>query len=134
MPAVTDRLPRVDLPGGDAPNGTAADPVETAEDDSWREAQLLVETVEDHELLDSDVPVERLLFRLFHERGVRVYDATPLRDECSCNRGRIENVLRSFNAEAIEESVEDDRITVKCEFCGEAYDFDPEQFRGGPKD
>ena len=134
MPAVTDRLPRVDLPGGDAPNGTAADPVETAEDDSWREAQLLVETVEDHELLDSDVPVERLLFRLFHERGVRVYDTTPLRDECSCNRGRIENVLRSFNAEAIEESVEDDRITVKCEFCGEAYDFDPEQFRGGPKD
>jgi molecular chaperone Hsp33 len=130
MPAVAERLPRVDLPGGDAPEGADVGELED-EDDSWREAQLLVSTVEDHELLDSDVPVERLLYRLFHERGVRVYDATPLRDECSCNRGRIENVLRSFSAEAIEESIEDGRIKVKCEFCGTDYDFDPDQFRGG---
>jgi molecular chaperone Hsp33 len=127
MPAVTSRLPRIDLPGGDVPEGVETD--DTAEDDSWREAQLLVETVEDHELLDSSVPVERLLYRLFHERGVRVYDPTPLREECSCNRGRIDRVLRSFSAEAIDESVEDGRIKVKCEFCGTAYEFEPGEYR-----
>jgi molecular chaperone Hsp33 len=127
MPAVTSRLPRIDLPGGDVPEGAETD--DAAEDDSWREAQLLVETVEDHELLDSSVPVERLLYRLFHERGVRVYDPTPLREECSCNRGRIDSVLRSFSAEAIDESVEDGRIKVKCEFCGTAYEFEPDEFR-----
>jgi molecular chaperone Hsp33 len=129
MPAVAERVPRIDLPGGDAPEGAEAGLDDAAEDESWREAQLLVETVEDHELLDSDVPVERLLFRLFHERGVRVYDPTPLREECSCNRGRIEKVLRSFSAEAIEESIEDGRITVKCEFCGTSYEFAPDDFR-----
>jgi molecular chaperone Hsp33 len=122
-------LPRIDLPGGDAPEGAEAGLDDAAEDESWREAQLLVGTVEDHELLDSDVPVERLLYRLFHERGVRVYDPTPLREECSCNRGRIEKVLRSFSAEAIEESIEDGRITVKCEFCGTSYEFAPDDFR-----
>ncbi len=125
MPAVSGRLPRTDLPGGDSPLAidTAS---EEAVDDSWREAQLTVDTVEDHELLDPDVPVERLLYRLFHERGVRVYDPTPMRDKCSCERGRIENVLRSFTAEAIAESTEDDGvIRVKCEFCGTGYEFDP---------
>ncbi len=130
MPALAERMRPVDLPGGDAPEGAAASDETFDEDDSWRETQLLVETVEDHELLDPDVPVERLLYRLFHERGVRVYEPTPVRDQCSCNRDRIENVLRSFSAEAIEESIEDGAIRVKCEFCGTAYEFDPDEFRG----
>jgi len=128
MPAVTERMPREDLPGGDDPNAEAAS--SNDEDESWREARMLIETIEDHELLDPDVPVERLLYRLFHERGVRVYDAAPIRDKCSCSRERIENVLNSFTAEAIEESVEDGVIKVKCEFCGTAYEFDPDRFRG----
>lgn len=126
MPAVTDHRSPRDLSGGDDPGEAATEPEQ--EDDSWREAQSLVETVEDHELLDSDVPVERLLYRLFHERGVRVYDPTPLRDKCSCNRDRIVGVLRSFSAEAIEESIEDGQIRVKCEFCGTSYDFEPSEF------
>ena len=127
MPALTERRPPRDLSGGDDPNEAATEP--ERDDDSWREAKSLVETVEDHELLDSDVPVERLLYRLFHERGVRVYDPAPLRDKCSCNRDRIVGVLRSFSAEAIEESIEDGQIRVKCEFCGTSYDFDPSEIR-----
>lgn len=129
MPAVQQRAAQADLPGGDAPQEIDADAETFSEDDSWREAQMLIETVEDHELLDPDVPVERLLYRLFHERGVRVYDPAPVRDKCSCSRERIENVLRSFSAEAIEESVEDGAIRVTCEFCGTNYEFDPVEFR-----
>ena len=128
MPAVAGRQKPTDLPGGDIPEGLESD-TEQTEDDSWREAQALMGTVEDHELLDPDEPVERLLYRLFHERGVRVYDATSLRDKCSCNRDRIEGMLNSFSTEAIEESVEEGAILVKCEFCGTSYDFDPDAFR-----
>lgn len=127
MPEMSERVRPVDLPGGDAPEPVAEE--EDSQDDSWREAQMLMETIEDHELLDADVPVERLLYRLFHERGVRVYDPSPLRDKCSCSRERIGKVLHSFSAEAIEESVEDGVIKVKCEFCGTAYEFDPVEFR-----
>lgn len=127
VPKAPERIARRDLPGGDAPTGAEIDEVE--DDDAWREAQSLVGTVEDHELLDPEVPVERLLYRLFHERGVRVFEPTVMHDKCSCSRDRIETMLREFSAEAIEDSVEDGEIRVTCEFCGEKYRFDPAQFR-----
>ncbi|MCW5697086.1 MAG: Hsp33 family molecular chaperone [Bauldia sp.] len=127
LPEAPERMTPQDLPGGDAPEGTEPDEIE--EDDAWTEARLTVDTVEDHELLDPQVPVDRLLYRLFHERGVRVFEPTPVRDKCSCNRKRITAMLREFSAEAIEESIEDGRIRVKCEFCGKRYTFDPAKFR-----
>ena len=98
------------------------------EDDAWTEAQALVATVQDDELTDPSVPVETLLFRLFHERGVRVYRAAEVRDECSCSRERVAGLLASFSAEEIAESTKDGAISVTCEFCGTKYDFDPADF------
>ncbi|WEK51741.1 MAG: Hsp33 family molecular chaperone [Candidatus Kaistia colombiensis] len=116
-----------DLSGGDAPEGL--EPL-APEADAWAEATSLVSTVEDHELIDPDVPAERLLYRLFHERGVRVYDPVPVRDKCSCSRDRIQGVLSSFSAEEITESIEDGEIAVTCEFCSQKYAFDPQEFLG----
>lgn len=124
LPESEDRRRHRDLPGGDAPEGFA----DEADDDAWIEAKSLVGTIEDHELIDPDVSSERLLYRLFHERGVRVYDSTPVKDQCSCSRERIVGVLRSFSAEEITESIEDGAITVTCEFCGLKYEFDPAEF------
>ncbi len=119
-----------DLPGGDVPGSQTADEGddEGDEDDAWVEAKSLVSTTEDHELIDPDVPAERLLYRLFHERGVRVFDPSAVRDQCSCSRERIVGVLRSFSAEEITESIEDGAISVTCEFCGLKYNFDPAEF------
>lgn len=116
-----------DLPGGDAPGEETGDEEEA---DAWAEAKALVGTIEDHELIDPEVNAERLLYRLFHERGVRVFETSAVRDKCSCSPERIEGVLRSFSAEEIEELIEDGRITVTCEFCGLRYDFDPADFAG----
>ena len=116
-----------DLPGGDVPEGV--EEISMFEpDDAWVEVRALVDTVEPAELADPDVGVERLLFRLFHERGVRVFPANPVADDCSCNRERIKEVLSNFSAEEIAESVEDGRIEVTCEFCGEGYEFEPGEF------
>lgn len=116
-----------DLPGGDAPEGHES---EVEDDDAWAEATSLVQTVQDHELIDPEVPVERLLYRLFHERGVRVFEPSPVRDKCSCSRDRIEGVLRGFSAEEITDSIEDGAISVTCEFCGAKYSFEPQEFLG----
>lgn len=123
LPESESRQRQADLPGGDAPEGREL--AEPDLDDAWVEALALVGTVEDHELADPAVPVERLLYRLFHERGVRVFKPVPIRDECSCSRERIVGMLRSFSADEIRESIENGRISVKCEFCGTQYDFDP---------
>src|SRR5581483_12378535 len=127
LPEAPERMQKRDLPGGDAPEGMAA-PEPVAEDDAWVQAQSLVGTVADDELTDPAVPVDRLLYRLFHEQGVRVFAASAVRDECSCSRERIENMLSRFSAEEIAESIEDGRIGVTCEFCGKKYDFDPAEF------
>jgi molecular chaperone Hsp33 len=127
LPQSFERRRMPDLPGGDAPEGAGA--AGGVEDDAWIEAQSLIATVEDRELVDSDVPVDRLLYRLFHERGVRVFDAKPVEDRCSCSRERVSGMLRSFSAEDLERSIENGRIAVKCEFCGTNYAFDPAEFR-----
>ena len=49
------------------------------------------------ELLDTELASERLLFRLFHEDGVRVFGSKPLRAFCRCSQDRIEAVLKSFD-------------------------------------
>ncbi len=84
LPKAPERARQADLHPGDAPEGTVAQTV--AEDDAWVEGQSLIATVEDVELIDSELSGERLLYRLFHERGVRVFAPLPLRAQCSCSR------------------------------------------------
>ncbi|MBC2884424.1 Hsp33 family molecular chaperone [Ochrobactrum sp. CM-21-5] len=117
------RMP--DLPGGD---GDAVEAADHPVDDVWDEARSLVGTIESSELTDPQVGAERLLYRLFHERGVRVFDAVQVLDECSCSREKIAGVLSGFTAEEIQDSIEDGKIAVTCEFCSKLYEFDPAQF------
>jgi molecular chaperone Hsp33 len=113
------------------PEGRERSP-EQADDDAWVEAQALIDTVEDHELTDPAIAAERLLFRLFHERGVRVFEPISLEDNCSCSRDRIVQVLRQMTPDEIDEAAVSGEIEVRCEFCGTQYAFDPGEFRSEP--
>ena len=128
-----ERIAHRDLPAGDAPEDTpedlAYDALE-ADDDAWVEAAALIETVEDHELTDPAISPERLLFRLFHERGVRVFKPVRLEDHCTCSRDRIEKVLYQMDAVEIADAAIDGEIEVRCEFCGLHYHFDPDALPG----
>jgi molecular chaperone Hsp33 len=126
LPEAPERMRQPDLPGGDSPEG--AGDVEVSEDDSWVEARALASTIQDDELTDPALPVENLLFRLFNQRGVRVFRAAGVRDQCSCSREKITGVLSNFSAEEITESTENGAISVTCEFCGTKYEFDPAEF------
>jgi len=115
-----------DLDPGDAPEGHVAP--EVREDDAWVEAQSIAGTVEDHELLDPTLSSERLLWRLFNERGVRVFDQQPVTARCTCSRERVASVLKSFPQEERESMVADDgRVEVTCEFCGRRYPLEPSE-------
>jgi molecular chaperone Hsp33 len=123
LPHDTSRAAQADLDPGDAPQGHT--PHRVTEDDAWVEAQSLVETVEDHELLDPRLSSERLLWRLFNERGVRVFRSQPVTAHCTCSRERVASVLSRFPADDRADMVEDGRVVVTCEFCGRRYDFAP---------
>jgi molecular chaperone Hsp33 len=123
LPPEAKRAQQGDIDPGDAPEGAAKH--EVKEDDAWIEAKSLVETIEDHELLDSSLSSERLLWRLFNERGVRVFDALPVEAKCSCSRDRVYDMLKSFSVEDRAGMVKDGKIVVTCEFCGRVYPFEP---------
>ena len=123
LPKSPDRARVADLDPGDAPEGMELPTAE--EDDAWVEGRALVETVEDVELIDPEVSSERLVYRLFHEPGVRVFNATDVRAECSCSRDAVESMLKSFSQDDRDHMVEDGKISVTCEFCSANYQFAP---------
>ncbi len=115
---------------GDAPPGHED---EVAEDDSWVKARLLLDTVEDHELLDPTLSVEDLLYRLYHEDGVTVYPAQQLERYCTCSEERVSELLHSFSDEDRADMIENGQIVVTCEFCSTQYRFEPALFGAGGK-
>lgn len=121
LPDAPERMKQADLHAGYMPEGTEAHAVD--EDDAWMEAKSLVTTVRDDELTDPEITVERLLFRLFHERGVRMFDAQSILDRCRCSRDKIEAILVNFSPEEKAEMNENGKIVVTCEFCSTRYEF-----------
>jgi molecular chaperone Hsp33 len=114
-------LQRVPPEGG---YGPIADDVE----DGWRRAMVLMSSATAAELTDPLLPPRRLLYRLFHQEGVRVYDTHPLAARCRCSRERIETILRAFPADEREDMRKERVVTVTCEFCNRRYDFDAADF------
>ena len=112
LPKAPERARRADLDPGDVPDGIAAHVV--PEDDAWAESQSLFGTIEDIELIDPDLSGERLLFRLFHERGVRVFPMQEVRAKCSCSRDAVAGMLTSFTPNDRADMVENGKVVVTC--------------------
>jgi molecular chaperone Hsp33 len=128
LPKKAERMRGPDLHPGDAPEGTA--PHQVTEDDAWVTGQALIATVEDIELIDPDLSSERLLYRLFHEHGVRVFRPTAVEAKCSCSREGVHNMLKSFSQDDRDHMVENGVISVTCEFCSSHYVFEPTEVAG----
>ena len=89
--------------------------------EDWNRALILTASCTRAELLDPALPPNTLLYRLFHEDGVRVFRPRPLSLGCRCSRTKVENILRSLGPDAIEEYKVDGEVVMTCEFC--AFDF-----------
>jgi molecular chaperone Hsp33 len=127
LPSSPERMRQADLSPGDVPEGHPSQELSApTEDDAWAEAKALIHTVEDHELIDPAVSSERLLYRLFHEHGVRVFDGQSVHEECRCSETRVMSMMRRFSLEDRRDMVGDNgRIGITCEFCSRFYDLDP---------
>ena len=105
------------------------EPHHIAEDDAWTEAKARAATTEAHELIDPTLSGERLLFRLFNERGVRVFKPTRLAAVCRCSAEGVDAMLRSFPPHEVRDMIGDDgMIGVTCEFCSTKRVFNPADY------
>ncbi len=109
---------------GEGRTTVSGDVEEHEADDAWRRTVALMGSCTDEELLDADLHPHRLLFRLFHEDGVRVFEPRNLVMQCRCSDDKVANMLRSFPRAEIEDLKVGDLVVVTCEFCGVTYEFD----------
>jgi len=110
----------------------AGDEARGSTEEAWDRSRALFQTLADDELLDATITPEVLLFRLFHEDGVRLEDARTLVAQCRCSRERIAGVLTSFDPAERADMVEaDGKIRVTCEYCATVYELEPEEVLAG---
>jgi len=88
----------------------------------WEHIEILADTVTEQELFELDC--EQLLYRLFNQEEVRLFDAEPVQFSCSCSRSKIEEALFAMGRAELDDILtERDNIEVNCEFCSEHYRF-----------
>ena len=89
----------------------------------WDRASVLMHSVKSDELLDPQLDLDTVLYRLYNEDGVRVFDLARLVHACRCSRTRLQGVLGQFGKQELEEMVRDGIIDVNCQFCNTTYEF-----------
>ncbi|WP_230209952.1 Hsp33 family molecular chaperone HslO [Solemya velum gill symbiont] len=98
-------------------------PSEHGGEEEWEHLVALAETLTDEELLS--LPFETILYRLFHEERVLVFDSEPVAFRCSCSRERIASALLNMGKEEVESLLEEmDVVETHCDFCMAKYNFD----------
>jgi molecular chaperone Hsp33 len=107
------------------------DDLDDEAEDDWRRALALVGSTAPGELSDAALAPEDLLYRLFHEDGVRVFKALPLVAACRCSRQRMQELLAGFPHADIADMVEDGAITATCKFCNQIYRFAVAEIEAG---
>jgi len=93
--------------------------------EEWRRAVALISSATNEEMTDPEIPHEALLYRLFHEDGVRVTEPRALSFGCGCTE-RARAMLENMNKDQAADLVENGRIVVTCQFCNRTQVFDTE--------
>jgi molecular chaperone Hsp33 len=94
-----------------------------AKEDAWRRALAFMATASSGDLLAPDLTPETLLFRLFHEDGVRVYKSRSLAFACRCSRERAASILAALPPSEVDDLTIDGEVVVTCQFCSSSQSF-----------
>jgi molecular chaperone Hsp33 len=98
------------------------------DDENWRKSVIIMSSMTTDELLNTSINTEDLLYRLYHENGVRIYDRKPIKFKCRCSRKKVLATLASFPAkELVDMKTDKGFIVATCEFCRTAYKFNDPQ-------
>lgn len=98
-------------------------PGKEPDQDIWNRIEALGTTLSNEEMLS--LSTEEILFRLFHEEEVRLFDAEPISFRCSCSHDKVADMLRALGPDEVHDIIEQEKkISVGCEFCNQQYEFD----------
>ena len=95
----------------------------------WPHVAILGGSVKDEELTDPALPLDDLVWRLFHdEEEVRTLGDISLSRGCRCDPEYVRSVIARFPADEREAMVGDDgMIRVDCAFCSSSFPIAPQE-------
>lgn len=105
------------LPGGGKIRG------DDVAEENWQHVRALMQSVRRDEMLDPALSLHDILYRLFHEDGVRVFAPSHVALGCRCSEDRLRLIISSFSEEERSDMAEDNVISATCEFCKTEYRF-----------
>lgn len=91
---------------------------------TWQHLTTLANSLTTDEFLST--PHATILHRLYHEEDIRLFDAQPIKFQCSCSRSRSANALRSLGLDDALALIaeQNGHIMIDCQFCNQHYTFD----------
>ncbi|MEQ8639865.1 MAG: Hsp33 family molecular chaperone HslO [Alphaproteobacteria bacterium] len=115
------RLPTDEQHPGGARNAYDSESSGPVSDEDWNRAVMLMATSTADELTDATLPARRLLYRLYHEDGVRVFPRKALSRGCRCSEHRVQRILASLPRDDLSDLAEDGKLVMTCEFCSRDF-------------
>lgn len=98
-------------------------PAQDASTDDFNHLATLTETIKTEELLS--LSANEVLWRLYHQEEVTVYDPQDVVFKCTCSRERCGDVLKTLPQSEVDEILaEDGEIDMHCDYCGSHYVYD----------
>jgi molecular chaperone Hsp33 len=91
--------------------------------EAWGRTVMLASTLRDEELLNTDI--QTLMYRLFWEETIRVFDPQHPQFHCGCTREKVGNMLKMLGQVEVDAALDDlGKLGIDCDFCGQHYEFD----------
>ncbi|PIJ51195.1 Hsp33 family molecular chaperone [Erwinia sp. OLTSP20] len=98
-------------------------PAQNSDSNDFEHLATLTSTLKTDELLD--LPAREVLWRLYHQEDVTLYDPQPIVFHCSCSRERCQEVLKTLPAQEVDQILQEDgKIDMHCDYCGSHYLYD----------
>jgi len=112
--------------GGAMIQALAGDDTRGDTTEAFDHVRALFATLGEDELTDFGLEAERLLYRLFHEDGVRLSPPKAVMRQCRCSQEKVEELVRSFSAADQADMIEaDGKVHITCEYCSTTYFIEP---------
>lgn len=99
--------------------------------DLWETACILLNSASKEEMLDTELPLEKLLYRLYHANNLHFFIQKAIQFGCRCSKDKVINMLKSFSDQERQEMTDNGVIKVDCQFCGKSYTLGLEDLNAG---
>ena len=91
---------------------------EESNEEIWQDSLNFLSTLGKEEFLSTNLTSEEILYRLFNELEVTVYDKIIIKDQCRCSDEKIKFAIESLSKKELREIADENgNVKVVCEFC-----------------